>query len=175
MRWITVAPTEKPVTASSSVGPTPDQDSTAFFGLGHANRANTAFFWTARKAARIECAKHAELTSAKRTGFAPRCGLFPVGLCDSTLRVFGCGPGPGDQPGIPDNDVNSYVESQPDDPKPIPIMVPGWSDATDWSCIADPSLAPIIQMAYADNPARLYSVTSGRLCPCLAHGDNSLG
>ena len=46
-------------------------------------------------------------------------------------------------------------------------MIPDWTDATDWAYIADPTLAPIIQMAYADNPAgrghpppQLYSVTS---------------
>ena len=38
------------------------------------------------------------------------------------------------------------------DPRPIPIVVPEWTDATDWAQIVDPRLHPVIQMAYASAP-----------------------
>ncbi len=63
---------------ASGTGPTLDQDSIVLFHTdSHGNLATTAFSWTAWKAARIECAKHAELASSKRTGFFPKYGLVP--------------------------------------------------------------------------------------------------
>ena len=63
--------------------------------------------------------------------------------------------------------MNPFAETRVGDPRPIPIAVPEFTDANDWAYIADPQLAPVIQMAYADNPGgrshpapMLYSVTS---------------
>jgi hypothetical protein len=48
----------------------------------------------------------------------------------------------------------------------VPILVPEWTDTTDWAYIVDPRIAPVICMAYGDNPGgtthpapQLYSVT----------------
>jgi hypothetical protein len=152
---------------ASGVGPTLDQDATVLFHSNHSNLATTAFSWTAWKAARLECAKHAELGSAKRTGFYPKFCLVPVDLYDTALQAFGYGDGAGGQPGTANNDVNPFGESRPDDPRPIPISVPDWTDANDWAYLVDPIIAPVVQMAYADNPSgtghpppQLFTVTS---------------
>lgn len=153
--------------SNSGVGPTLDQDSKALFHNDHSNLATTAFSWTAWKAARVECAKHAELASSKRTGFFPRYGLFPVDLYDEALQVFGYGQGAGGVPGTANNDLNPYGVGRPGDPRPIPIAVPDWTDTNDWGYLVDPMLAPVIQMAYADSPGggahpapQLFTVTS---------------
>jgi hypothetical protein len=73
----------------------------------------------------------------------------------------GCGEG---QP-------TSYVPEARDrgvyDPRPIPIVVPEWTDATDWAYIVDPAVFPVIHMSYSQAPGggghpapELFSVTS---------------
>ena len=154
--------------SASGVGPTLDQDSVALFHTAsHGNLATTAFSWNAWKAARIECAKQTEMGSDKRQGLFPRYGLFPVDLFDDALIQFGYGGGQGGRPGTGNQDVNPYQIDRPGDPRPIPLLVPDWTDTDNWAYIADPLLAPIIQMAYADNPGGgahpapgLYIVTS---------------
>ncbi len=153
--------------SNSGVGPTLDQDSKALFHSDHSNLATTAFSWTAWKAARIQCAKHAELTSAKRSGFMPKFCLVPIDLFDEALQAFGYGDGTGGQPGTANNDVNPYGESRPADPRPVPISVPDWTDTNDWAYLVDPLIAPVVQMAYADSPSggvhpppQLFTVTS---------------
>jgi hypothetical protein len=76
----------------------------------------------------------------------------PPDLYDQALIDFGYGAGPGGKPGTGDNDLNPYAESRPGDPRPIPLAVPDFTDSNDWAYLADPEVAPIIQMAYADNP-----------------------
>ena len=155
-------------TTASGTGPTLAQDSVVLFHtVTHGNLATTAFSWTAWKAARIECAKQAELASAKRTGFFPSLGLFPVDLYDEALQVSGYGAGPGGQPGTANNDLNPFGVGRPGDPRPRPVMVPDWTDTNNWAYLVDPVIAPVIQMAYADNPSgnghpapQLYTVTS---------------
>jgi len=154
-------------TASAGVGPTLDQDSTALFHNDHGNLATTAYSWSAWKAARIECAKQTELGSSKRQGLFPRYCLVPIDLYDGAMSDFGYGAGPQGQPGTSDYHVNPYAMDHPDDPRPVPLCVPDWTDTNDWGYLADPMVAPIIQMAYADNPGggihpppQLYVVTS---------------
>jgi len=38
------------------------------------------------------------------------------------------------QPGAANKDVNPRAKSCPGDPRPAPIMIPDWTDATDWAC-----------------------------------------
>ena len=158
-------------TSNSGAGPTLGQDSTALFHADHGNLATTAFSWDAWKAARLECYKQTELGSGKRQGLWPKFWLGPADLYDEALIVFGFGAGTGGKPGEGSStafqDVNPFAESRVGDPRPIPIAVPDFGDTNDWAYIADPQIAPVIQMAYADNPGgrshpapRLYSVTS---------------
>ena len=92
--------------------------------------------------------------------------MLPVDLYDAALIDFGYGAGPGGYPATPNNDVNPYAMDRPGDPRPVPILVPEWTDTTDWAYIVDPRISPVICMAYGDNPGgtthpapQLFSVT----------------
>ncbi len=154
-------------TQAAGVGPTMAQDSVVLFHtVSHGNLATTAYSIAAWKAARLECAKQAELGSGKYQVLWPRFLLVPMDLYDQALIDFGYGAGPGGYPATPNNDVNPYAVDHPGDPRVIPIAVPEWTDATDWAYIVDPQLAPVICMAYGDNPGgrshpapQLFSVT----------------
>lgn len=155
-------------TQAAGLGPTLAQDSKALFiaDNSHGNYATTVYSIAAWKAARLECMKAAELGSAKRQALWPKYLLVPMDLYDQTLIDFGYGAGPGGYPATPNNDVNPYAQDRPGDPRPVPILVPEWTDATDWAYIVDPRIAPVICMAYGDNPGgtthpapQLYSVT----------------
>ena len=155
-------------TANSGQGPVLTQDSRELFKSdnSHGNYATTAYSIAAWKAARLECIKQAELGSSKRQFMWPRYLLVPADLYDTALIDFGYGAGPGGYTGTPNNDVNPYAESRPGDPRPSVIAVPEWTDTTDWAWIVDPAIAPVICMAYGDNPGgrshpapQLYSVT----------------
>jgi len=144
-------------TSNSGVGPTLDQDSTALFHTAnHGNLATTAYSWAAWKAARLECAKQTELGSGKRQMLFPKYLLVPADLYDQALIDFGYGAGPGGRPGEGTTtgfqDVNPYAMDRPGDPRPVPIAVPEFTDTNDWAYLADPMVAPIICMAYANNP-----------------------
>jgi hypothetical protein len=140
-------------TQASGTGPTLAQDSTVLFHADHGNVATTSYSWAAWQAARLECFKQTELGSGKRQGLWPRFWLGPADLYDGALMDFGYGAGPGGAPDVETNDVNPYGVSRPGDPRPIPLAVPEFTDATDWAYIADPEISPIIQMSYADNPS----------------------
>lgn len=150
-------------TQNSGVGPTLAQDSTALFHSNHTNVATTAFGTdaTAWRAARAECYKHTEVNSGKRLGIRPRFALTPIDLFDIALAVFGYGEG------MPVTYTPEAQDRGYQDPRPIPLSVPDWTDATDWAYITDPKVFPVIQMSYAQNPGggshpqpELYSVVS---------------
>lgn len=142
-------------TQATGTGPTLDQDSVVLFHADHGNVATTAYSWAAWAAARTECFKQTELGSSKRQGLWPKFWLGPADLYDGALVDFGYGSGIAGQPDTTDTVVNPYGLSRPGDPRPIPLAVPEFTDATDWAYIADPNMAPIIQMSYADEPSGL--------------------
>jgi hypothetical protein len=154
-------------TQASGTGPTLAQDSTVLFHANHGgNVQTTAFSIAAWKAARLECAKMAELGSSKRQVMYPKFCLVPVDLYDDALVAFGYGQGPGGYPGTTNNDVNPYAQDRSGDPRPLVVAVPEWTDTNDWAYIVDPQIAPVICMSYGDNPGgrshpapQLYSVT----------------
>jgi len=154
-------------TTASGTGPTLAQDSTVLFHANHGSNVQvTAFSIAAWAAARLECAKMAELGSSKRQVLWPKYCLIPADLYDTTLIAFGYGSGPGGYPGTPNNDTHIYAVDRPGDTRPIPVVVPDWTDTNDWAYIVDPRIAPVICMAYGDNPGgtthpapQLYSVT----------------
>jgi HK97 family phage major capsid protein len=154
-------------TAASGTGPTLAQDTTVLFHANHgSNVQTTAFSIAAWKAARLECAKMAELGSAARQVLYPKFCLVPVDLYDDALVAFGYGQGPGGYPATPNNDVNPYAQDRAGDPRPTVVAVPEWTDTNDWAYIVDPQIFPVICMSYGDNPGgrshpapQLYSVT----------------
>jgi hypothetical protein len=154
-------------TTASGTGPTLAQDSTVLFHANHGSNVQTmSFSISAWAAARLECAKMAELNSSKRSVLWPKYCLVPVDLYDTALIAFGYGSGPGGYPGTPNNDTHIYAVDRPGDTRPVPVCVPDWTDTNDWAYIVDPRIFPVICMAYADNPGgtshpapQLYSVT----------------
>jgi|GEM_PF-716434 len=150
-------------TANSGTGPTLDQDSTALFHANHSNLVTTAFGTdeTAWKAAAQEMFQQTEVNSGKPLAFFPKYGLFPVDLYHTALSVFGYGDG------LPQSYEVFSQERGLDDPRPVPLVVPDWTDATDWAYIADPAIYPVIHISYAQAPGggshpapELYTVAS---------------
>ena len=135
-------------TANGGVGPTLAQDSKALFHLDHANLATTALGTDAAawRAARAECFQQAEVGSGKALGVFPRYLLEPAELYDTALSVLGYGEG------MPTAYAPEAVWRGFADPRPIPLVVPDWTDATDWAYVVDPALFPVIQMSYSQSP-----------------------
>jgi len=135
-------------TANSGVGPTLAQDSKALFHADHANLATTALGTDAAawRAARSECFQQVELGSSKPLGIFPRFLLVPAELYDTALSILGYGEG---MPAVytPEAQGRGFA-----DPRPVPLVVPDWTDATDWAYIVDPALFPVIQMSYSQAP-----------------------
>jgi hypothetical protein len=135
-------------TANSGVGPTLAQDSKALFHLDHNNLATTALGTDAAawRAARQECFKHAEVSSAKVLGIFPRFLLVPAELYDTALSILGYGEG------MPTTYTPEAQDRGFADPRPVPLVVPDWTDANDWGYIVDPAVYPVIQMSYSQSP-----------------------
>lgn len=149
-------------TANSGVGPTLAQDSTALFDTnGHVNLLTSAFDVTAWRKARAECFQHTELGSGAVLGVFPRFALIPAELWDAALVAFGYGDG------TPVTYTPEAMGRSAADPRPVPVVVPDWTDPTDWAYLVDPAVFPVIQMSYSQNigggshPApELFSVVS---------------
>lgn len=135
-------------TANSGTGPTLAQDATVLFHSNHANVNTTALGTdaTAWRAARTEAFKHTDVNSGKRLAIYPRFLLVPADLYDIALSILGYGEG---MPTTytPEAQARGFA-----DPRPIPLVVPDWTDATDWAYIVDPAVFPVIQMSYSQNP-----------------------
>lgn len=141
-------------TANSGTGPTLDNDSTVLFHSTHgSNVQTTALSVAGWKAARLECFKHLELGSGKAMGLYPKYALVPADLADDALVYFGYGSGSGGYPGTGNNDTNPYgLERSAADPRPVPVVVPDWTDVKDWAYLVDPKLHPVLMMSYAQSP-----------------------
>jgi hypothetical protein len=135
-------------TSNSGVGPTLAQDSVALFHADHSNVATTALGTdaTAWKAARAECFEHTEVHSGKSLAVFPRFILVPAELYDTALSIFGYGEG------MPTSYQPQAEGRGPVDPRPVPLVVPDWTDATDWAYLVDPQVYPVIQISYAQSP-----------------------
>lgn len=149
-------------TANNGVGPTLAQDSTALFHTNdHANLLTSALDSTSWRAARAECFRHQELESGAALGIYPRFALIPADLWDAALALFGYGDG------VPVSYTPEAVGRGVFDPRPVPIVVPDWTDKNDWAYIVDPAVFPVIQMSYSQAPGggshpapELFSVVS---------------
>lgn len=150
-------------TVNSGVGPTLAQDNKALFHTDHGNIGTTAFGTdaTAWRAARAEAFQQSELFSGAALGVFPRYVLVPAELYDVALAIFGYGEG------MPTAYTPEAMDRGFVDPRPIPIVVPEWTDPTDWAYIVDPDVFPVIQMSYSQSPGgrvhpapELFSVVS---------------
>ena len=141
-------------TANSGTGPTLADDSTVLFHSNHGNLDTAAFDTAAWAAARTRIWEQTIPGTSKPLGLWPTFVLVPIELYDDALTEFGYGTGDMGKPTTAGTAqvVNPYGESRIGDPRPVPIPVPEWTDATDWAYIVDPRLHPVIQMAYANAP-----------------------
>jgi hypothetical protein len=105
--------------------------------------------------------KHAELTSGKYLGVFPRYALVPADLYDAALTAFGYGEG------YPTSYQPYSQDRGNEDPRPVPLVVPDWTDANNWAALVDPMVYPVIMMTYSQSPGggshpapELYSVVS---------------
>lgn len=136
-------------TDNSGVGPTLDQDSKALFHTDHSNLATTAFSSSAWAGVRTSMFNQAELGSGKPIAVWPRYCLLPVDLYDTAREVFGYGSGSeGKRQTSSGRAVNPYGQDMDGDPRPLPIVVPDFTDTNNWAAIADPLLHPVIHMSY---------------------------
>ena len=142
-------------TANAGVGPTLTDDSKALFHSDHGNLSTAALADTSWAAARTKIWEQQIPGTGKPLGLWPTFCLVPIELYDPALTLFGYGSGDVGKPNTAGTaqEVNPYAASRAGDPRPIPIAVPEWTDATDWAYLVDPRLHPVIHMAYAQNPA----------------------
>jgi hypothetical protein len=135
--------------------PTLADDGTALFHASHSNMDTTAFGTAAWEAARTRVFEQTLPGSGKPLALWPTYCLVPIELYDDALTAFGYGSGDVGKPnaGGTAQEANIYGMTRPGDPRPVPVVVPDWTDATDWAYIVDPRLHPVIVMAYANTPA----------------------
>ena len=135
-------------TQASGTGPTLAQDSTVLFHSNHGNVNTTAIGTDAAawRAARYECFLHTDVNSGKPLGIFPRFLLVPAELYDVALSILGYGEG------MPTTYAPEAQDRGFADPRAVPLVVPDWTDATDWAYIVDPKVFPVIQMSYSQNP-----------------------
>jgi hypothetical protein len=145
-------------TMNSGVGPTLGYDAKAVFHTDHGNVATTALSDAALKAAAIASFKQTMPGSNARLGLRPRYVLIPVDLWGTALSALGYGEGAG-RVGRPtaagtaqESNILVGTDMWDGDPRPIPIVVPDWTDANDWATLVSPAVHPVIQMAYGNQP-----------------------
>jgi len=136
-------------TANAGVGPTLRQDGKALFHTDHSNLATTALGTdtSAWEAASRECFDHTEVGSGKKLAAFAKYNLVPSGLYFQALKNFGYG----------DGNPTTYnpfavADRAPEDPRPVVLPVPEWTDANDWGYLVDPVLYPVIMMSYGQAP-----------------------
>jgi hypothetical protein len=141
-------------TQASGAGPTLADDSKALFHADHGNLDTAALDATGWAAARQRIFGQTVPGTGSVLGLWPTFCLVPIELYDTALELFGYGAGDVGKPntGGTAQTPNVYGASRPGDPRPIPVAVPEWTDATDWAYLVDPRLHPVIHMAYADAP-----------------------
>lgn len=135
--------------------PTMADDSTTLFHANHGNSDTTAFSTAAWEAARTRIFEQVLPGAGKPLGLWPTYCLVPIELYDDALTAFGYGSGDVGKPnaGGTAQEPNIYGLTRPGDPRPVPVVVPDWTDATDWAYIVDPRLHPVVVMAYANAQA----------------------
>lgn len=141
-------------TQAGGVGPTLADDSKALFHSDHGNLGTGALSVTEWATARKRIWQQVVPGTGSPLALWPTFCLVPIHLYDSALELFGYGSGDVGKPntGGTAQTPNPYGQSRVGDPRPIPIAVPEWTDATDWAYVVDPRLHPVIHMAYANAP-----------------------
>ncbi len=107
---------------------------------GHANLLTAALSLTAYSAARLAMSKQTDQISGvgQKLLIRPKYILVPVDLEATANQIFLTEK----LPGSANNDINPYFKEA------TPIVVPNWTDATDWALVADPNEFPAIYMIF---------------------------
>lgn len=131
-------------TQAAGVGPNMADGNPVF----HASRNNVtadAFSEANWEAAAIECFGHTRLNGSA-LGIMPKYALVPRDLWYTARKTFGYGEG---MPTAYTPFAQAFSE---EDPLPVPIIVPDWSDGNDWAYAVDPRMNRTITVAYSQAP-----------------------
>jgi len=155
-------------TCNSAAGPVLSDSGALFNGTaltsagGHANLGSTALAYASLAAARLAMMKQTDqpLGAGRRLGITPRYLLVPMDLEQTALQIRNSELVPGQSGGASSGGqlqtVNTLRNSFD------VIVVPGWTDANDWACVADPRRFPAIWLIWL----------RGRRTPELYSADN---
>jgi len=155
-------------TCNSAAGPVLSDSGALFNGTaltsagGHANLGSTALAYASLAAARLAMMKQTDqpLGAGRRLGITPRYLLVPMDLEQTALQIRNSELVPGQSGGASSGGqlqtVNTLRNSFD------VIVVPSWTDANDWACVADPRRFPAIWLIWL----------RGRRTPELYSADN---
>ena len=135
-------------TMSSGVGPTM-ADTKALFHADHGNLATTALgatdadVQTSWEAARQQMYDQAELGTTKPMAMYPYWLLLPPELLYKARKAFGYG-----ELGYPTAHEPLRMDFDEYDMRPRILVVPEWTDATDWAFMVRPEIHRTLVMAY---------------------------
>jgi hypothetical protein len=135
-------------TMNSGVGPTM-ADSKALFHADHGNLATTALgatdedVQTAWEAARQQMYDQTELGTTKLMALYPYWLLIPSELLRKTRKAFGYG-----ETAYPTASEPLRMDFDEYDMRPRILVVPEWTDATDWAFMVRPEIHRTLVMAY---------------------------
>ena len=121
-------------------------DGVALFAGGHANTNTTALSGaglTTTRTAMMDQTAYGNASEVLGAGNAPRFILVPNELLDLATAITS---GPKYVSAIADADT--AAASLPQNTVITPIVVPFWTDATDWFAFADPKNTPTFEMAF---------------------------
>ena len=122
-------------TANAGVGPTLSDEEALFDDEAHGNLATAALDDDAWWAAVEAIFSQPELNSEKALGLRPRICLVPVQLERTALELFASAYTAGLEPNV----LQSAARV---------VVVPEWTDPTDWAAAADPAELPGVCIGY---------------------------
>lgn len=125
-------------TQASGTGPTLSDSVVLFHAASHANLLTTALGAAGWDAVIQAMFKQTEVNSAKRMGIRPRYLLVPIELEKTAMQLVGTSVEPAS---------NAFYENVRQGSGQV-VVVPEWTDATDWAAVADPLIAPGIGVGY---------------------------
>jgi hypothetical protein len=105
-------------------------DGEALFAAAHGNLGSTALASGAWQATVAAMFKQQEFGSAKRLGLRPRYCLVPIDLEKTALEIFTSDVAP-----VANAAYRNVLQRSAENI----VVVPDWTDATDWAAVADPA------------------------------------